>query len=139
MSDTPQEDEALGRAYDGRLMRRFLEYVRPHSPLVLPTLAFMVLRVAAELAGPIILQGAIDGPLAQGNFVALAGYAAVFFAAAAAIGVFEFGYSWMTNLVGQKIIFDLRMRVFAHLQKLSVSFFDRNPVGRLIVRITNNV
>jgi ATP-binding cassette subfamily B multidrug efflux pump len=139
MSDTFQEDEPLGQAYDGRLMRRFLTYVRPHSALVVPTVSFMVLRVAAELAGPIILLRAIDGPLARGEFEALAGYAALFIAAALATGGFEFCYSWMTNLVGQRIIFDLRMQVFTHLQRLSVSFFDRNPVGRLIVRITNDI
>ena len=81
MSDYFQEDEVPGRAYDGRLMGRFLGYVRPHLALVLPTSAFLVARVAAELAGPIILKGAIDGPLARGDFGSLAAWAALFFAA----------------------------------------------------------
>ncbi|HLF93962.1 MAG TPA: ABC transporter ATP-binding protein [Planctomycetota bacterium] len=139
MSDFFQEDEALGRSYDGRLMRRFLGYVRPYRPLVAGTFALLVVRVGAELAGPLILKKAIDGPLAQGDYPALALYAALFFAAAAGTGLFEFLYSWTTKYVGQKIILDLRMKLFTHLQRLSLSFFDRNPVGRLIVRITNDV
>ncbi|HXX92459.1 MAG TPA: ABC transporter ATP-binding protein, partial [Planctomycetota bacterium] len=139
MSDPFQEEEALGRSYDGRLMRRFLGYVRPHAALVAPTVGFLVLRVGAELAGPIILQRAIDGPLARQEFASLAAWAAAFMATATAVGAFEFCYTWMTNFVGQKIILDLRMQVFSHLQRLSVSFFDRNPVGRLTVRITNDI
>ncbi len=139
MSDTFHEEEALGKAYDGRLMRRFLGYVRPYRPLVAVTFLLLTLRVACELAGPLLLQKALDGPLSRGDLAGLTFYAALFFAAAAGTGVFEFFYSWMTNSVGQKILFDLRMALFAHLQRLSVPFFDRNPVGRLIVRITNDV
>jgi ATP-binding cassette subfamily B multidrug efflux pump len=139
MSDYFQEDEAPGRTYDGRLMRRFLKYVRPYVPLVIPTFLFVILKVAAELAGPLILQKALDGPLARGDGEGLARYALLFLAAGAGTGVMEYLSSWTTNGIGQRIIFDLRMEVFVHLQRLSVSFFDRNPVGRLIVRITNDV
>src|SRR5207247_67738 len=82
---------------------------------------------------------AVDGPLAAGDYPRLLRYAAGFALAVAGTALFEFLYSWTTNYVGQNIILDLRMQLFSHLQRLSISFFDRNPVGRLIVRITNDV
>jgi ATP-binding cassette subfamily B protein len=139
MSEYFPEDEAQGRAYDARLMRRFLRYVRPYAPLVAVTFVLLVARVATDLAAPLLFQKAVDGPLARGDFDGLLRYGALFAAAVAATGALEFAYSWMTNVAGQRILFDLRTELFGHLQKLSVSFFDRNPVGRLTVRTTNDV
>jgi ATP-binding cassette subfamily B protein len=135
----PDEEESLGRAYDGRLMRRFLGTVRPYAPLVAVTFLLLAGRVAADLAGPWLFMSAVDGPLARGDREGLLRYGLLFGAAILATGIFEFFYAYATNAVGQKILFDLRVELFAHLQRLSVSFFDRNPVGRLVVRATNDV
>lgn len=133
------EEEVLGKSYDAGLMRRFLGYVRPYRPLVLLTFVLLAVRVGADLAGPVLVQRAVDGPLAAGDFGGLTFYALLFLGAILATGVFEYLYSWLTNVVGQRILFDLRMEVFSHLQRLSLSFFDRNPVGRLVVRVTNDI
>ncbi len=133
------EEEPLGKAYDGRLMRRFLGYVRPYAPLVALAFLLMAARVACDLAAPILFWKAVDGPLASGDLEGLSRLALLFAAVVLGIAAFEFLYSWLTNVVGQRILFDLRGQLFAHLQRLSLSFFDRNPVGRLSVRVTNDV
>jgi ATP-binding cassette subfamily B protein len=133
------EDEVLGKAYDARLMRRFLGYVRPHGGLVLLVAFFLAGKLAADLALPWIFQRAVDGPLAKGDADGLLRSALRFGACVLGLGVFEYLYSYTTNTVGQRIILDLRMDLFSHLQRLPVAFFDRNPVGRLVVRSTNDV
>lgn len=133
------EDDAPGRDFDRRLMRRFLRYVVPYLSLVLLAFLLMAARIAADLVGPILFQRAVDGPLAAGDYPGLVRYALLFAVSILATGLFEFLYSWTTNHVGQKVILDLRMELFNHLQRLSLSFFDRNPVGRLTVRITNDI
>src|SRR6185503_5582970 len=133
------EEDDLGRDYDSRLMGRFLGYVRPYLPLVGIAFVLMAARIGFELVGPLIFWKAVDGPLASGDTPGLLRYAGLFAIAVVGTGLFEFLYSWTTNYVGQNTILDLRMQLFAHLQKLSVSFFDRNPVGRLIVRVTSDV
>jgi ATP-binding cassette subfamily B protein len=138
MNDFHEED-ALGKAYDARLMRRFLGYVRPYAGLVALAALLMVLRVACDLAAPVLFQGAVDGPLAARDLDGLARYALLFALAVLGTGIFEFAYSWLTNVAGQRILLDLRLQLFGHLQRLSLSFFDRNPVGRLTVRVTNDV
>ena len=80
VSEYFHEDEALGRAYDGRLMKRFLVYVRPYRGAVAVTMALLVARVATDLAGPLILKKAIDGPLFQRDFAGLTFSAALFMA-----------------------------------------------------------
>ena len=135
----PFDDEPLGKDYDPRLMRRFLGYVRPYKGSLLLAFLLMAARISCELAGPLIFWKAMDGPLTTGNLNELTRYAVAFGCAVAGTGLFEFLYSWTTARVGQNIILDLRMQLFAHLQKLTVSFFDKNPVGRLIVRVTSDI
>jgi ATP-binding cassette subfamily B protein len=135
----PFDDEAAGRDYDPALMRRFLGYVRPYAGSVALAILLMAARIACELSGPAIFWKAVDGPVASGDVEGLSRYAALFLAAVLGTGLFEFLYSWTTSRIGQDVILDLRMHLFSHLQKLSVSFFDRNPVGRLVVRVTSDV
>lgn len=138
MTDFHEEDD-LGKDYDSRLMRRFLGYVRPYLRLVGVAFLLMAARIGFELAGPLIFWKAVDGPLASHDTPGLLRYAGLFALVVLGTGLFEFLYSWTTSYVGQNIILDLRMELFSHLQKLSVSFFDRNPVGRLMVRVTSDV
>ena len=135
----PLDDDALGRDYDPALLRRFLGYLRPYAGTIALALGLMASRIACELAGPLIFWRAVDGPLAAGDLPGLTRHALFFLAAVLGTGLFEFLYSWTTSRIGQDIIVDLRIELFSHLQKLSVSFFDRNPVGRLIVRVTSDI
>jgi len=140
MNDNPWlEEEALGRSYDGRLMRRFLGYVRPHAPLVAVSAFMILIRIGCDVATAPILQKIIDGPIAGGRLDELWRWSLVFGAAIMGMSFFEFAETYVTNLVGQRLILDLRMRVYTHLQRLPLAFFDRNPVGRLMIRVTNDV
>jgi len=135
----PREEDDLGRDYDSRLMGRFLGYVRPYRGLVVLSFLLLAARIGVDLAAPLIFRNAVDGPLASGDYPRLLRDAGWFTLAVAGTALFEFLYSWTTNYVGQNIILDLRMQLFSHLQRLSIAFFDRNPVGRLLVRVTNDV
>lgn len=136
---TDAEDEVLGKAYDGRLMRRFLGYLRPYWPLVLLSLAFIFVRIGADLAGPLIVRDAVDGPVARKEYEGLVFYAVLFLGAITVMAIFEYVETIVTNLVGQRVIRDIRMQMFGHLQRVPVSYYDHTSVGRLVVRTTNDV
>jgi ATP-binding cassette subfamily B multidrug efflux pump len=133
------EEDALGKAYDARLMRRLLRYVRPYGWLVLSSLSLLAVEGVLQLVGPLLTQRVIDVAL-PAHDVAAAGRMALFLAAALTL---SFGASYaetlLTSLLGQNVMRDLRHQLFAHLQQLPVAFFDRNPVGRLITRVTSDV
>jgi ATP-binding cassette subfamily B multidrug efflux pump len=133
------EEDALARTYDARLMRRLLQYVAPYKSLVGLSLLLLMIEGALQLAGPLLTQYVIDTALPARDSTAIAGSAAVFLVVLVAQFACGFGEAMLTNLLGQSVMRDLRMQIFAHLQRLSVSFFDRNPAGRLITRVTSDV
>jgi ATP-binding cassette subfamily B multidrug efflux pump len=133
------EEEIEGRGYDRRLMRRFLGFLRPHTPWIVLAFTFVTIRIACDLASAPILRWTIDGPIAHGRLDELLTWTALFGAAILGMALFEYLEIWVTNLVGQRLIFDLRLKVFSHVQRLPQSFHDRNPVGRLLIRVTNDV
>lgn len=135
----PYEDEVLGKAYDAKLMRRFFRYLKPYTGLVILSLVFILLNTVAILAGPLILKEAIDGPVENRDMSGLLHYGLIFIVSIVLVAVFECVQVYLTNLTGQKIIYDLRMQLFSHIQRLPTQFFDRNPVGRLVVRTTNDI
>lgn len=137
--DFLEEPEDLGRQYDWRLLARFLGYVRPHLGPVLATLAVILAGIAAELAAPFLLREALDGPVRAGDVRGVWLYGAAFAAIALANGLLETVEHYISNLAGQRIIHDMRTEAFAHLQRMSTSYFDRNPVGRLLTRVTSDV
>ncbi len=133
------EEDVLGKAYDGRLMRRLLRYVRPYGWLVGISLVLLIIDGLLQLVGPLLTQRVIDVALPQHD-AAMAMHAAVLFAASLAAGFFaQFGETMLTSLLGQRVMRDLRDDLFAHLQRLPIRFFDRTPVGRLVTRTTADV
>ncbi|HEY2378850.1 MAG TPA: ABC transporter ATP-binding protein [Gemmatimonadaceae bacterium] len=133
------EEDALGKAYDGRLMRRLLRYARPYGWLVMGSLSLLAGEGVLQLVGPMLTQRVIDVALPARD-VAAAGRMAGLFALALAFSfVASYGETLLTSLLGQRVMRDLRHELFAHLQELPVAFFDRNPVGRLITRVTSDV
>ena len=138
MSDFFEED-TVGKGYDPGLMRRFVGYLRPYRRLVILTFLLLVVNILADVVGPPIIQSAIDGPVKARDLDGLTFHVILFLGAVILTGIFEYLYRWVMNIVGQRVLFDLRMHVFGHLQRLPISFFDRNPVGRLTVRVTNDV
>jgi ATP-binding cassette, subfamily B, multidrug efflux pump len=141
MSDpaTLHEEDALGKAYDARLMRRLLTYVRPYRSLVVGALVFLCLEGALQLVGPILTQRVIDVALPRHDLSIVRNSALLFLAALAGQFVCSYGETWLTSLLGQRVMRDLRMEIFTHLQRLSIPFFDRNPAGRLVTRVTSDV
>ncbi len=133
------EEEALGKAYDARLMRRLLTYLWPYRRTVAVALVAIIGHSALQLAQPYLTKLAIDSYIATGDLAGLNQIALVFLFVLLGAFVLEYIRTYTLQMTGQKIMFDLRMQVYGHLQKLDVRFFDRNPVGRLMTRVTTDV
>ena len=133
------EEEALGKAYDARLMRRLLGYVRPYRRLVVGALVLLFADGALQLVGPFLTRRVIDVALPAGDLGMVRTAALIFLGSLVLQFGFSYGETLLTSLLGQRVMRDLRIEIFSHLQRLSIAFFDRNPVGRLITRVTSDV
>jgi ATP-binding cassette subfamily B protein len=133
------DDEILGKAYDARLMRRLIEYLRPYWLQVAFAIAAIAAGSAAALAQPYLIKVAIDEHIATGRPEGLATLAGLYVAVLIIAFAAEYGQTWTMQLTGQRIMFDLRMSVYRHLQRLDLRYYDRNPVGRLMTRVTSDV
>lgn len=139
MSVPLHEDEILGAAYDARLMRRLLRYVRPYGTTVALSVVLLLLTSAATLVGPYIVRVAIDQHITPGRLEGLDLVILAYLGALVAGFTLRYLQSYVMQRVGQMAMYDLRMELFSHLQDLSASFFTRQPVGRLVTRITNDI
>src|ERR1051326_8720255 len=156
MAESPHEEEVLGKEYDSRLMRRLLHYLRPYwavvSLAVAATFFYGVLQAIPaymmkvevdrylDPSGRQRLPGLLAHFLSPNPMVGIGQIAFALFLPAVMITFFlEFGQTFAMQLVGQKVMYDLRKEIFGHLQRLQMSFFDRNPVGRLVTRVTTDV
>jgi ATP-binding cassette, subfamily B, multidrug efflux pump len=133
------EEEQLGKVYDHRLMVRILRYLRPSMGLVVLATALLILFSLASLAGPLITQIGIDRYIAQGDLGGLARICLYWFALLLVTAVIQYAQLLAMSLLGQQAMLRLRAEIYRHLQRLPVSFYDRNPVGRLMTRVTNDV
>jgi ATP-binding cassette, subfamily B, multidrug efflux pump len=133
------EEEVLGKAYDARLMRRLLGYLRPYSTQVAIALAAIIGGSVLQLAQPWLMKVAIDRYIARGNLEGINVIALAFFAILITAFALEYVQTWILQMTGQRIMFDLRMQIYGHLQRLDLRFYDRNPVGRLMTRVTSDV
>jgi len=134
-----QDDDILGKAYDARLMRRLLEYLRPYWRSVAIAFVAIVAGSAASLAQPYLFKIAIDRYISAGRLDGLTRLAAVYLFILIGAFVAEYVQTWSMQLTGQRIMFDLRMAIYEHLQRLDLRYYDRNPVGRLMTRVTSDV
>ncbi|HMF77805.1 MAG TPA: ABC transporter ATP-binding protein [Bryobacteraceae bacterium] len=149
------EEEVLGKAYDSRLMRRLLTYMKPYSAVVAASLALLLVDSLLQIIGPLLTKLAVDRYLAPTGHaetlpvldrwlahdpgtgltqLALAYLAVVVFGF-----FFDFGQTYLMQWTGQRAMFDLRRELMTHLQTLDVAYFDKNPVGRLVTRVTTDV
>ena len=133
------DPEVLGKAYDARLMRRLLGYLRPHGRSVGVALAAISAGSVLQLAQPWLTKVAIDDHIAPGELDGLDRIALAFLLVLAGSFVLEYVQTWTMQMMGQRIMFDLRMEIYRHLQRLDLRFYDRNPVGRLMTRVTSDV
>ncbi|MBZ5646465.1 MAG: ABC transporter ATP-binding protein/permease [Acidobacteriia bacterium] len=149
------EEEVLGKAYDSRLMKRLLAYLRPYRWQVFTALAAIVIKSGADVVAPYLTKTAIDKYLARSAaggarsvldpwlssepLTGLAQIAVIYVLLLMLTFIFEFVQTYLMQWTGQKVMFDLRSQIFRHLQRMQVAFYDRNPVGRLVTRVTTDV
>jgi len=148
-----QEEEILGKAYDSRLMRRLLTYLRPYRWQVTIAIVSIVLKTFCDVMGPYLVKVAIDRYLAPtksthsglSNWLSPRPITGIAQISLIYLGLLIFGFvldflkTYFVQWVGQKIMFDLRSQIFRHLQRMHVAFYDKNPVGRLVTRVTTDV
>jgi ATP-binding cassette subfamily B protein len=148
-----QEEEVLGKAYDSRLMRRLLTYLRPYRWQVAVAIVSIILKSFADVLGPYLVKVAVDRYLAPTNgstsglwnwlsskpLTGMAQISTIYFGLLIFTFVLEFLQTYYMQWTGQQIMFDLRSQIFRHLQRMHVAFYDKNPVGRLVTRVTTDV
>ncbi len=156
MADSFHEEEVLGKAYDARLMRRLLAYLRPYRRVVFFALIAIFFYGLLQAVPPYLMKVEIDRYLDPTSHHQIPGFLAQFLSANPREGilqialaiflpavlltfVLQFAQTFAMQLVGQKVMYDLRKQVFEHLQRLQMSHFDRNPVGRLVTRVTTDI
>ena len=148
-----QEEEVLGKAYDARLMKRLLTYLHSYRWQVGVALVSIVLKAGADVLQPYLTKVAIDKYLASHReahslldrflsprpLTGIAQIAAMYVGLLLFSFLLEFAQTYIMQWTGQKVMFDLRSQIFRHLQRLHISFYDKNPVGRLVTRVTSDV
>jgi len=133
------QDEAFDKNYDARLLRRLLVYLRPYRGLTGFAVLLLLAGAGLALVGPALTQRALDIAIPARDTGLLGTLALLFLAALVLEFLIEYGQTMLTTYLGQRVMYDLRMQIFGHLQRLSISYFDRNPVGRLMTRVTSDV
>src|SRR5271169_3551721 len=146
------EEEVLGKAYDSRLMKRLLTYLRPYKWQVGISLVAILLKAVADVLGPFLTAIVVDRYLApthkhtpfdrllsQNPMVGI-GQVAAFYVGLLVCGfLLEYAQTYFMQWTGQMTMFDLRSQIFRHLQRMHIGFYDKNPVGRLVTRVTTDV
>jgi ATP-binding cassette, subfamily B, multidrug efflux pump len=136
----PHHDEdVVGKAYDARLMRRLLAYLRPYAGHALLALVAIIAGSILQLAQPYLMKLVIDRYIPARDIAGVNRIALVYLSVLAGSFTLEFTQTWLLQLTGQRIMFDMRMQIYEHLQRLDLRFYDRNPVGRLMTRVTTDV
>ena len=135
----PDKEDAIGKALDGALLRRIFTYVWPYRTLIALSIALLPIAAAIELAQPYLLKKAIDEHIAVKRLAGLDRLGVLYLCALLGQSFAGFAQTYLTQLVGQKAMNDLRVQVHAHVLALSAAFFDRTPLGRLMTRLTSDV
>ncbi len=139
MAQAAQQEEVLGKAYDLRLIRRLWKFIVPYKRLFYLTMLLLPLQQAFGVAQPYLMKIGIDQYIAGKDLWGLQNVMLLFLAALIGETVAAFAHHYFSMLVAQRCLADMRVAVFAHVQKLPMSYFDRNPVGRLVTRMTTDV
>ena len=133
------EEDSLGKVYDSRLMKRLLRYLKPYKWFVLFALILLLTSSGFYLIGPHLIKIAIDEYIMKKDMGGLSFIALIYLFVLIFGFAMKFFHTYIMQIIGQKVMYNMRMEIFSHLQGLSVSFFNRNPVGRLITRVTTDV
>ena len=133
------EEEAIGKTYDWTVTRRLLRYLKPYIGLVIPALFLTILLNIVGNLQPWFTKNAIDGFIATRQIEGLWIFVAAFFGVFLLRFIFSYAQEVLLNRVGQRVMFDLRTEIYTKLQRQEVAYYDKNPVGRVITRITSDV
>lgn len=134
-----EEESAYGKVYDRRVAGRLIGYLRPYGLQVIASLLMMFAVAILELVPVLLVRTAIDDHIGQGRTDDLPVLALFFLAVLAVTFILRYAQMYLMAWVGQRMMVDLRMELFTHIQRLAVAFFDRNPVGRVVIRLTGDV
>lgn len=133
------DDEILGKAYDAKLMKRLLNYVKPYKKYVVLAIILNVVVAALGPLRPYLTKVAVDDYIAHSDYNGLLIISLLLIGVLLFQSFIQYFLTYYTQLMGQKIIYDLRVQIFSHIQKLALKFFDKTPIGRLVTRTTNDV
>ena len=133
------EDEIIGKAYDSKLTKRLLTYLKPYKTKVALSITCLMLISFLQLVGPYLTKILIDDYIMVGDLKGINRLGLIYVVVLLAIFALQYLQVYIMRLTGQSVMYDLRSQLFSHIQKMSLSFFDRNPVGRLMTRIVNDV
>jgi ATP-binding cassette subfamily B protein len=139
MSDYKSEEEILGKAYDAKLMKRLLGYVKPYKHFVIFAILLNIVVAALGPVRPYLTKIAVDDYIANSDYNGLLLISLLLFGSLLFQAVVQYFLTYFTQYLGQRTLFDIRTQIFNHIQKLALKFFDRTPIGRLVTRATNDV
>ena len=133
------EDEIVGKAYDSKLTKRLLTYLKTHKLKVILSIILLMMISFLQLTGPYLTKLVIDNHIRVGDWSGMNNIGLLYLCVLSLTFAFQYLQVYIMRLTGQKVMYDLRCELFAHIQKMSLSFFDHNPVGRLMTRVVNDV
>ena len=133
------EDEIIGKAFDAEIVRRLSRYVGPYRALIAVAVVILLTMTALDALGPILVRHTIDNQISQGRTDELPGLLAIYLSTLGGLFVLRYAQTLLMTYVGQRVMMALGVELFTHFQRMSIAFFDRNPVGRLVTRVTNDV
>lgn len=133
------EEEVLGKAFDAYLMKRLLKYAKPYISLIFISFLLLILITLSDLARPYLMKIAIDDYIVVGDKAGLGKIVLIFIAVITGGFICNYAQVYILHYTGQKIIYNMRQELYSHLLRLSLSFYDKNPVGRLVTRVSNDM
>lgn len=138
-ANTINTDDIKGKAYDSKLMKRLLSYVKPYKGYVILAILLNIIVAGLGPLRPYLTKIAVDEAIADKDYDTLLGIVLILIGTLIFQAVFQYILTYFTQLMGQKIIYDLRVKIFSHIQKLSLKYFDKTPIGTIVTRVTNDV
>ena len=134
-----QDDEILGKAYDAKLMKRLLKFVRPYKKYMVYAILLNIVVAVLGPVRPYLTKIAVDHSIANRDYSGLLLVTILLLASLVLQAVIQYFLTYYTQYLGQKTILDIRTKLFSHIQKLAASFFDKTPIGRIVTRVTNDI
>ena len=139
MAKEEETDEIKGKAYDSKLMKRLLAYAKPYKKYIVAGILLNILVAGLGPVRPYLTKIAIDDSIVHKDYHGLLIIILILFGALILQAAIQYSLTYYTQLMGQKIIYDLRIKLFEHIQKLSLKYFDKTPIGKIVTRVTNDV